>query len=102
VPDDDLVYHRTVWWHRLGDDPGDDRLLWDALPDKTAWPQVDLSWDGRWVLVHVSLGWSQIDVHLLDRETDRWTTVIEGVEAATAFEVDGDRLVGTTTLGADR
>jgi prolyl oligopeptidase len=102
VPDDDLAYHRTVWWHDLGDDPAHDRLVWDALPDKTAWPMVDLSRDGRWLLVHVSLGWSRVDVHLLDRRSGDWVTVIEGTDAVAAFEVDGERLVGTTTLDADR
>jgi prolyl oligopeptidase len=100
--DEDLAYYRTVWWHRLGDDPADDAPLWDDLADKTAWPQVDVSRDGRWVLVQASLGWSQIDVHLLDRQSGEWTTVIEGTEAISAFEIVDDRLVGTTTLDAPR
>ena len=43
-------------------------------------------------------------MHLLDRDTDRWTTVIEGVEATTWFRVDVDRerLVGATTLDAPK
>ena len=44
-----------------------DPLVWDDLPDTTAWANVSLSADGRWLLVHLSLGWSRIDVHLLDR-----------------------------------
>ena len=49
----------------------DDPLVWDDLPDKTAWPNVSLSRDGRWLLVHVSLGWSRVDVHLIDRAPGR-------------------------------
>ena len=41
-------------------------------------------------------------MHLLDRETDQWRTVIEGVEATTALSVDGDRLLGVTNLDAPR
>ncbi len=105
VGDDEAGYHRTVWWHRLGDLPADDEPCFTDLPDKEAWPEVSLSGDGRWLLVHVERGWSQTDVHLLDRQTDRWSTVIEGrAEATTWLRVDGDRerLVGTTTLGAPR
>ena len=97
-------YHRAVWWHRLGTDPAKDELLWgpDDLPDETAWPDVAMSRDGRWLLVHVGMGWSRTDVHLVDRATGGRRVVVEGVEAVSAFEVVGDRLYGTTTVGAPR
>jgi prolyl oligopeptidase len=109
-PDPDEVgpdaagYHRTVWWHRLGDVPSDDAPCFTDLPDEEAWPEVSLSHDGRWLLVHVERGWSQTDVHLLDRSSGSWTTVVEGVEATTWLQVDSDRarLVGQTTLAAPK
>jgi prolyl oligopeptidase len=102
--EDEAGYHRSVWWHVLGDDPGHDELVWgDAdLPDRTAWPGVSMSPDGRWLLVHVALGWSRTDVHLIDRTTGERTVVIEGQQALTSLRVVGDRLYGTTTLGAPR
>ena len=102
VGDDESNYHRTVWWHALGDDPGHDELVWADLPDKTAWPSVELSRDGRWLVIEVALGWTRVDVHLIDRTTGRRTTVIEDVEALSSFTVVGDRLVGHTTLDAPR
>ncbi len=104
VGEEEAGYHRSVWWHRLGDDPAGDESVWgdDDMPDRTAWPQVSLSRDGRWLLVHVSLGWSRVDVHLLDRHTGVRTALIEGEDAVSSLEVFGDRLVGTTTLGAPR
>ncbi|MBW3579568.1 MAG: prolyl oligopeptidase family serine peptidase [Actinobacteria bacterium] len=104
VGDEEAGYHRAVWWHLLGDDVGHDELVWgDAdLPDRTAWPDVSLSADGRWMLVHVAMGWSRTDVHLIDLATAERTALIEGEEAVTSLEVVGDRLFGTTTLGAPR
>ena len=102
VPDDELDYWRKVFWHRLGDPPDQDEVVWDDLPDKTAWPNVSLSRDGRWLLVHTSLGWSRVDVHLIDRHTGARTAMIEGVEAVSSFEVVGDEVIGVTTLDADR
>jgi prolyl oligopeptidase len=99
---DESNYHRTVWWHALGDDPGHDELVWADLPDKTAWPSVELSRDGRWLVIEVALGWTRVDVHLIDRTTGRRTTVIEDVEALSSFTVVRDRLVGHTTLEAPR
>jgi prolyl oligopeptidase len=95
-------YHRTVWWHVLGDDPGHDELVWGDLPDKTAYPSVELSRDGRWLVVEVALGWTRVDVHLIDRTTGGRTTVIQGIDAVSSFTVVGDRLVGHTNLDAPR
>ena len=100
VPDEELGYHRHVRHHDLGTDPAHDPVVWDALPDPTAWPDVRTSDDDRWLLVHVSVGWDRTDVHLHDREHGTWRTVIEGVDALTDLRVLGDLLVGTTTLDA--
>lgn len=104
-PNDD-DYHRQVWTHILGADPVGDELLWAELPDPTAWPDVSISRDGRWLLVHVSVGWNRTDVHLLDRALPStgaaWTTLIHGVDALTSLQVVDHRLVGTTTLDAPR
>jgi prolyl oligopeptidase len=102
VPDEELEYWRKVFWHTLGDPPERDTVLWGDLPDKTAWPNVSLSADGRWVLVHTSLGWTRVDVHLIDRLTGARTAMIEGIEAVSSFEVVGDQVIGVTTLDADR
>ncbi|HMJ76960.1 MAG TPA: prolyl oligopeptidase family serine peptidase [Iamia sp.] len=100
VPEGEAGYHRTILEHDLGADPADDTVVWDDLPDPTAWAEVRLSRDDRWLLVHASLGWDRTDVHLCDRTTDTWRTVIEGVDALTDLRVVGDLLVGTTTLDA--
>src|SRR3546814_1368094 len=99
-----LFRARTVWLHRLGDGPADDAPCFTDLPEKEAWPEVSLSSDGRWLLVHVERGWSQTDVHLLDRSTDAWTTVVSAIEATAWFQVDVDRnrLIGTTTRDAPK
>ncbi len=102
IPDEDRGYWRTVWWHRVGEPATKDEILWSALPDKTAWPNISLSRDGRYLLVHVSLGWSRVDVHLIDRTSGAHTVMIEGTEAVSQFVVLGDHVVGLTTLGADR
>jgi prolyl oligopeptidase len=95
-------YGRHLRLHRLGDDPDDDRVLFEARPEPEAWPDVSLSRDGRWYAIHVAHGWTRIDVHLVERATGAATTVIEGVEAISLFEAVGDRIIGVTTLDADR
>ncbi|MEJ7719204.1 MAG: hypothetical protein WKF58_01545 [Ilumatobacteraceae bacterium] len=95
-------YGRIVRHHRLGDPPDADPEVWTELPMRAAWPDVVLSPDGRWLIVHVGVGWSRTDVHVLDRTSGTWSTVIEGVESESHFVVghDGQSLLGMTTLGA--
>ena len=65
---------------------------------------MSVSRSGRFAVVHVELGWSRNDVHLIDVATGDRRTVIEGQEVVTWLGVDDrrDRLVGHTTLDADR
>ena len=60
-------YGRHLRVHRLGADPAADEVLFDAPPEPEAWPDVSLSRDGRWYVVHVAYGWTRIDVHLIER-----------------------------------
>ncbi|MET0144674.1 MAG: prolyl oligopeptidase family serine peptidase [Ilumatobacteraceae bacterium] len=97
-------YRRTVHHHVLGTPWEDDPVLWAEHPNPQAWPSVSLSADGGWLVVHVQVGWARVDVHVQQRASGAWTTVVEGVEATTGFEVsaDGTSLVGLTTIGAPR
>ena len=96
-------YHRMVYAHTLGQPwPQDDPLVWGELPNAGSVARRWLSPDGRHGLVPVSVGWGRVDVHLWDREADTWLVVVDGHEAISSFVVVGDRLIGTTTLGAPR
>jgi prolyl oligopeptidase len=102
VPAGEEEYWRKVYRHRVGDDWRHDEVVWGELPDPTAFPTVEGSPDGRWLLVHLSLGWSRVDVHLVEVATGARTVMVEGLDAVSTFTVVGDRVVGHTTLGADR
>lgn len=101
TPPAEQGYRRWVYGHRLGQPWRRDELVWDRLPDDTAWATVELSRDGRWLLVHLAVGWSRTDVHLVDRSTGARTVLVEGIDALSSFTVTRDRIVGLTTLGAD-
>ena len=58
-------YHRAVWFHRLGDDPAIDRLVFQPA-GKEYWPGVSLSDDGRWLLIGVARTFDETDLYLQD------------------------------------
>lgn len=96
-------YHRTVHHHALGVDWRDDPVVWAEHPTPQTWPELEASPDGRFLLVDAMVGWGRDDLHLLDRRTGEWTTLIEAVEAVNGFVfADDSTLVGMTTLDATR
>jgi prolyl oligopeptidase len=90
------VYNRHVFFHRLGTDADDDPLVFDALPNPQAWPEVTASDDGRHLLVSVMVGWTRVDAHLLDTASGAWRDVVTGVEALSTFFFHGDALYAVT------
>lgn len=66
VPPGEEQYHRAVWFHRRGDDPAADRLVFQPA-EKEYWPGVSLSDDGRWLLIGVARTFDETDLYLQDR-----------------------------------
>ncbi len=52
VPAGQEVYHRHVFYHTLGTDPAQDPLIFGEGRDPEEWPNVNLSEDGRWLLIY--------------------------------------------------
>jgi prolyl oligopeptidase len=67
VAEGDEHYHRAVWFHRIGDDPASDALVFEPA-EKEHWPGVSLSPDGRWMVISVSRTFDATDIYLQDRE----------------------------------
>ena len=96
-------YHRQVYHHTLGTDWRADPLVFGAGRPQEDWPNVQLSPDGRWLVVSVSRGWTRTDVYLRDRTRDAgFVTVIEGEEALFGAIVRNDALYLHTNRQAPR
>lgn len=103
VPAGEENYSRRIYHHRLGEDPETDPLVYGEGRDAQDWPGVELSEDGRWLVVSVSVGWSRNDVYLRDRHAGSdapWVPLAEGADSLYAVDVVGDRLFITTNAGA--
>src|SRR5919206_323014 len=97
VPPEEERYHRNVFLHHLGADPGRDPLIY-ADPDPQAIPELYLSIDGRYLLIQSYHGWSKVtllwrDLHAPGPE---FTDVSAGLEAIfTCEEAQGSLYVHT-------
>jgi prolyl oligopeptidase len=108
VPPGEAQYHRRVYLHRVGTDPADDELVFGEGRDKTAYYDLSVSLDGRWLVLSESLGTApRTDVWLADLRSPgghgQLEVVHEGLDAQTYARVGWDgRLYCHTTLDAPR
>ncbi|HTW31524.1 MAG TPA: prolyl oligopeptidase family serine peptidase, partial [Candidatus Sulfotelmatobacter sp.] len=66
VPVGQEMYNRHVFFHMLGTDPDTDDPVFGEGRDPEDWPTVSLSNDERWLLIHVSQGWTKSELFLMD------------------------------------
>jgi prolyl oligopeptidase len=108
VPAGEEAFHRRVRFHQLGADPERDELVFGDGRDPTAYYGVDVSHDGRWLLIAEHLGTApRNDVWIADLSASdghrRLVPVQEGIDAATYAHVGPDgRLYVHTDLDAPR
>jgi len=109
LPCDEHQYHRRVWWHQLGTDPSEDVEVFGAGLPMTNYYGVQVSLDGRWLVVSASQGTApRTDVWIADLTTSTlqapaFADVVVGVDAETRAWVDIDgRLYVHTDLDAPR
>ena len=103
VPKDEEVYHRRIYFHKLGTSLDEDLLVYGETRAKEDWPSVSLSRDGRWLLVDVHMGWSKSEIFAKDvKEGGRWVPVVRGVEAKFYPAVHEGKLYVLTNWKAPR
>ncbi|MGC1372352.1 MAG: prolyl oligopeptidase family serine peptidase [Candidatus Sulfotelmatobacter sp.] len=66
VPAGQEMYNRHVFFHLLGTDPATDDKIFGEGRDPEDWPNVDLSNDGKWLLISVGEGWTKTELYLMD------------------------------------
>ncbi|GDY32347.1 prolyl oligopeptidase family serine peptidase [Gandjariella thermophila] len=106
IPPGEEMLHRRVWRHALGTDPDTDALVHGDGLDPTNYYGIDLSTDGRWLVVTARPGTAPRQaVWLADLHGDGTLRELIGQDAGaychTWVERDG-RLYLLTTLGAPR
>jgi prolyl oligopeptidase len=99
VPAGEDRFHRRVWRHRLGTDPAGDELVFGEGRDKTEYHALDVSRDGRWLVIGGWLGTApRNDLYIADLAGDAaLRPVQEGTDAETWGGVEDDGLLWLRT-----
>jgi prolyl oligopeptidase len=64
------MYNRHVFYHALGTGPTKDPLVFGDKLGPEDWPNVNLSDDGRWLLITVEQGWTKSELYLADLKSN--------------------------------
>ena len=103
VPAGQEMYNRHVFFHLLGTDPDTDDLVFGEGRDPEDWPSVFLSNDGRWLLIHVSQGWTKSELFLMDTKgTNASSRLTTGKDFNYSAEVYEGKVYITTNEDAPR
>jgi prolyl oligopeptidase len=92
VPPGEAEYHRRVWLRRIGADPDSDQLIFGDGRDKVEFYSVDVSADGRWLIIHANKGnASANDLYVADlHDGGKTVAVIENNDSHTFGSVADD------------
>ncbi|MGZ6971170.1 MAG: prolyl oligopeptidase family serine peptidase, partial [Thermoanaerobaculia bacterium] len=109
VPTADRSGYAEVRFHKLGTDPKADAVVKERTGDPTVFQNAELSHDGRFLFLVVSLGWTSQDVWFRDlaansggtRET-AWTPLAVGIKAHFDAEAFDGRIFVKTDHGAPK
>ncbi len=103
VPEGEEVYHRRVFCHTLGGDATNDPLVFGKDLGAEDWPGVDLSNDGRWLLISVEQGWTKSELYIADLQSDKEPVrITEGKNFLYSGQIYNGKIFITTNEDAAR
>src|SRR5262245_60525394 len=88
VPKDEETYHRRVYFHKLGDLPGNDAEKFGQDRPKEDWPNIHLSPDGKWLVIVEQQGWAKTEVFVADTTKPSLKFSPLAVNTPAVFQVD--------------
>lgn len=86
IAKDALPGHAAVYYHRLGEDPKKDRLVYPKTDNPSIFLSPQLSRDGTLLFIYKHYGWRRTDIYLKDltRKRSSFQPLIVGKDAAYA------------------
>lgn len=80
VPKNEEHLHSKLYFHKLGDDPANDELIFGEGRPKDDMLNTSISLDGRYLAIHATNTWTKNDIYIYDRETKAIAPLVVGVD----------------------
>ena len=103
VPAGQENYNRHVFYHALGSDSAKDALIFGEGRDPQDWPGINISNDGRWLLITVEEGFAKSELYLQDLKAGTAAVrITDGKEFLYGGEIVNGKIFITTNEDAPR
>ncbi|MEK7453197.1 MAG: prolyl oligopeptidase family serine peptidase [Patescibacteria group bacterium] len=93
--------HTKVYFHRIGDDPKDDELIFGKDRPKEDDIELTLSLDGKYLAVSASQNWTENDIYIYETKTKKTTLLIVGINAKFFVFFTKDKVIIRTNYKAN-
>ncbi len=101
VPKNEEHLHSKVYFHKLGDNPDADELIFGEGRPKDDMIGLTISIDGRYLSIYASQTWTENDLYIYDTKTRETKDFIVGVKAKSSISFLADKVLLYTNYKAN-
>lgn len=101
VPKNEEHLHSKVYFHKLGDNPENDKLIFGHDRPKDDMVNISLSLDGRFLAIHVSQKWTENEIYIYDGQKEIIIPLIVGIPAKFSLQFLNDKAILHTNYKAN-
>src|SRR3989344_6156772 len=91
APKNEEHLHLKVYFHKLGDNPDNDRLIFGEGRPKDDMMNLSLSMDGKYLAIHVSQKWTENEIYIYDKDKEKTIPLIVGIPAKFSLQFLNDK-----------
>jgi len=101
VPKNEEHLHPKVYFHKLGDNPENGKLIFGHERPKDDMVNISLSLDGRFLAIHVSQKWTENEIYIYDSKKETITPLITGIPSKFSLQFLNDKAILYTNYKAN-
>ena len=101
VPKNEEHLHTKVYFHKLGDNPDNDQLIFGENRSSNDMISITLSPDGRYLGIQVSTTWTENEIYIFDVATKEIKPVVTGIPAIFSIVFLNNKVVMDTNYRAN-
>lgn len=101
VPKNEEHLHFKVYFHKIGDNSDNDKLIFGEGRPKDDMINISLSMDGRYLAIHVSRSWTENEIYIYDRDKENIKPLITGISAKFSLKFLSNKAILYTNYKAN-
>jgi prolyl oligopeptidase len=101
VPKNEEHLHLKVYFHKLGDNPENDKLIFGEDRPKDDIINISLSLDGQLLAIYVSQKWTENEIYIYDNRREKLSPLITGIPSKFSLQFLSNKAILYTNYKAN-